>query len=510
MPHWISKFRIRAILAMVAVLLASSSLADEAGPTPDRSAFFRIEFDSLESRTAHVDGEITVLGGTIKMLSWGHPWLPEGWATFVDQLEVRTADGTYIQAEPVTEDGWGSWTVDVEDETRVTISYDIRFDHDQYNWNLAGGADSRPAYSNGGLYLVTRALFIYSPYGIDEADVQFITPEDWVISTPWARSDRAPNTFHVDRWGSLLNNAVVLGEHIQNQIQIGDTMVILAVDPALEAYIDDFEDTFRTQLESYGNLFGGTPDIGYLVALREADEIEGEAFNNSFNQIFVVEDLDERRRIWANVLGHELFHLWNGGGHALVGADKPRVEWFTEGFTEYYASLISFRSGILSEAEYFNKIARYFARYHISKNMWPADPISLIEAGEDKSGNWLYLYGGGATIALILDIEIRDLTNCERGLNDVMHLLNERFGQTHTPFEVADVLDAVNEVSGSDFGSFFSDYIEGAEAMPDFAFHLRKAGLAVDDYGDEYYVRRIQNPTRAQAMVYDSLFEQDW
>ena len=142
--------------------------------------------------------------------------------------------------------------------------------------------------------------------------------------------------------------------------------------------------------------------------------------------------------------------------------------------------------------------------------MWAADPISLVDAGNDKPANWLYIYGGGATIALMLDIEIRDITKAEKGLNDVMALMKQRFGDTNTPFDVPDVLATVNEVSGSDFSDFFSRYIEGAEEIPDFVVTLAKAGIAVYQYGDEIYVQRASNVTSEQALIYDAIFVRDW
>ncbi len=493
------------LAATFAIAYGASGSTDEM----DKTAHYSVRFDALDTRIAHVQAEMTLQRGTIKMLAWGHPWLPEGWATFVENLVVTDLEGNPLNISPITEDGWGSWTVDAEDGTRLSLSYDVRFNHDQYDWFAAGGQDSRPSYSNGGLYLVSRALFFYSPYAIDDASVEFLIPEDWEISTPWPLIDDQPNTYFVESWSSLVSNMIVVGNHLRQVVNVDNMDVILAVDPSLEQHLGDFEDTLRLQLGSYSQMFGGAPSVIYLIAIREADEIEGESFHNSFSQIVIGDRLNQRRLIWANVFGHELFHFWNGA-NTLIGIEKSRVEWFGEGFTEYYASLTSFRTGILSEDIYHNKLARYFARYHISKHRWPAEPISLVEAGNDKPTNWLYLYGGGATIALILDVEIRDLTNTECGLNDVMHLMVRRFGDTNTRFDVDDVLDAVNQVSGSDFSDFFDRYIYGAEEMPDIAATLSKAGLVVDQYGDEFYVRRNPNPTVEQEAIYNAIFVREW
>ena len=91
-----------------------------------------------------------------------------------------------------------------------------------------------------------------------------------------------------------------------------------------------------------------------------------------------------------------------------------------------------------------------------------------------------------------------------------MHLMVRQFGDTDTRFDVDDVLAALNVVSGSDFSEFFDRYIYGAEEMPDIAASLFKAGLIVDQYGDEFYVRRAENPTPEQAAIYNAIFVQEW
>jgi predicted metalloprotease with PDZ domain len=137
--------------------------------------------------------------------------------------------------------------------------------------------------------------------------------------------------------------------------------------------------------------------------------------------------------------------------------------------------------------------------------MWPLAPVSLVDAGEDKSANWLYLYGGGATLALILDIKILSDTKGRKGLEDVMLLLKEKFGDFGIPIVVADIQNAVNEVSGADYTDFFTRYVYGADDMPNIEDVMNTAGISVDQYGDEFYVRKADEPSDEQHMIYDAL-----
>ena len=203
-------------------------------------------------------------------------------------------------------------------------------------------------------------------------------------------------------------------------------------------------------------------------------------------------------------MGHELFHYWNGN-HFLVGKNKADVEWFGEGFTEYYAILTLLRVGLIDEALYFKKLERYFARLFITRKMWPVEALSLVAAGADKPANWLFLYGGGATVALLLDIEIRALTGGRKGLDEVMRLMTQRSNNGQNPFDVSDVLATVNEVSASDFSAFFDDYVLGTEKFPPLKTTLAKAGLHLDQFSDEFYIQRLPNPSKEQQAIYSGL-----
>lgn len=488
-------------LLLVLAMLLSAALDAVADQTIN--ATYRVVFDSENPRTAHVEADVVVSEQTLRMAQWGHPYLPRGWATFVNQLRVTDKHGTPVSFEDAGAETWGAWKVDADDGTLLSLTYETEFSQDAYDWNGAGGQDSRPSLTNGALFLVTKALFIYSP-GVEVAEVEIVVPDHWTISSPWPAIAGKENTFAVDSWISLVNNALVVGEHDQRVIHDSDMTVVLALDARLSETQDTFEQTFRKLLGAYRKVFDGTPETRYLVTIRLADEDDGESFENSFNQVITPGRFDERAIVWANTMGHELFHYWNGN-HVLVGAEKPNVEWFGEGFTEYYASLTLYRTGIIDEDLWFRKLETYLARYIITTRMWPVDTVSLVDAGKEKHKNWLRIYGGGATMALALDIEIRSATRAERGLDDVMRLLKERFGKPGGRYRVSDILAAINSVSGRDFTSFFDAHITGHEQQLDIAGVLRKAGIITEQFSDEFYLSRMGSPSSLQQDIYHGM-----
>ena len=82
----------------------------------------------------------------------------------------------------------------------------------------------------------------------------------------------------------------------------------------------------------------------------------------------------------------------------------------------------------------------------------------------------------GELLGSMLDLMIRDASDCKRNLNDVMKLMFKRFHDKG--FYAADVEQAVKDIClcNNDVHSFFKDYIYNGNAI-DFNIYLKLAGL---------------------------------
>lgn len=443
-----------------------------------------LSFDPDNRDIASVKCRLILKDSTIKMTPWGHPWLQNGWATFISDLKVKSADGKDIPFAVIEKEGWGSWKVDAKEGQELFISYQIDFTHGEHDWNPAGGIDSRPEVTEEAYFLVTKALFIYSP-GTEASIVRFETPKQWKIATNWEFLDN--NRYYVDSWINLVNNALAIGDFFKKTISNGEMDLIIAMDSKLKDHNTLVINVLKKQLDEFSSIFKGTPDRNYLITMRRADEDDGESFHDSFNQVITMDRFEDRLIIWANTMAHEMFHYWNGANF-LVGKNLEDLYWFSEGFTEYYASRSLLRTGVIGKGLYFRKLEHYLSRYFITKKMWPDEKISLVEAGKEKGKNWLLLYGGGATMALYFDIEIRSVTEGKKSLDDVMFYLKERYGVKNERIDNQDLLEAINIVSQSDFTEVFEQFVHGKDSFLNVHEMLLKAGLHLDSFSDEMFI----------------------
>jgi predicted metalloprotease with PDZ domain len=178
-------------------------------------------------------------------------------------------------------------------------------------------------------------------------------------------------------------------------------------------------------------------------------------------------DLEKTSAGYRQFLGlcsHEYFHSWN------VKRIKPKaftpyrlneeaftsLLWIFEGFTSYYDDLLLFRSGCITEQDYFDLLAKTIDRVH-------SEPGRLIQSVADSSyDSWIKYYRQdenspnalisyytkGALIALCLDLTIRQQTKYQRSLDDVMRMLWNEFGKQGIGLGEDQFADVVQRATG--------------------------------------------------------------
>jgi len=494
------KIKIYILPLLTTILVVNSAAVQEISKTAS-TFHYSVTVPQENIRTAQVEAQVVLHNGQLMMAPWGYPPdLEYGWGSFVEDMQVFS-NGKRLDTQ--REKG-GIWQVNAPDGTVLSLRYTVHLKHDDHDWNPAGGIDARPAVVEDALFYVSKALFIYSDEEAADATITFHLPEGWMVSSPWTVLADKPNHWRAGDLTSLINNALVLGNHLVSEVEDGSMTVILAVDPALKEDLPIFVETLSLQLSAYRKIFGKTPDDRFLITLRRDAVNDGEAFTSSFNQVFHYTDLSARKIVWANTFGHELFHYWNGAGR-IQGTDHRFTEWFSEGFTEYYASLTLVRTGIVPVELWYKKLEIYMSRFFVARNMFPGEKPSLVEAGMDKQQNWMLIYGGGASVALMLDIHIRSITDGQKSLDNVMRLMDKRFGDTGKTYTTNDVLSVVKEVSGQNFTNFFEQYIIGNSGLPPFEKTLAKVGLRLNQFADEYYINILEQARPQQKALLSGL-----
>jgi predicted metalloprotease with PDZ domain len=288
--------------------------------------------------------------------------------------------------------------------------------------------------------------------------------------------------------------------------------------------------TFRVVVHGYGEDFGDAP--GLLEGLRKlaraqlavlpdpgfdhytfifhfAPHIEmGDGMeHHNTTQIIIKGDpagptLDEALVTAA----HELYHVWNIKRlrpaslvpYLYTREQYSRSLWFAEGVTTYLSYLFMLRAGLWTRQQFFERLVNEIRvlDYEPGRHVMSAEDSSFHAWFYDRSpqmqqtnfaNTTINYYNKGALIALLLDLEIRARTQGARSLQDVVVRMYEKFYEPAAKdfpepargYEDGDILAAVNEVTGDDFGNFFARFVRGTEPL-DYSASLARAGLTLE------------------------------
>jgi predicted metalloprotease with PDZ domain len=451
-------------------------------------------------RLVEIHASFYTQDGYLRMSPWGIP--PEiegGWAKFVKIQSVTDEKNNPISYT------WNSvlkrWKLEIDKNSKINVSYVVELSHDSYNWDAGGGVDGRPTvWEENTLFWATSALFIYSGDELhDKAKITFDLPKSWKISTSWVKA--SPATFSANNIDELTFNLLMIGKHQERMVQHDQMSITIATPNNFKHRIDLIEESLANILPAYKDIFGELPRANYLVCASKNSIQDGEAYTNSFHQMFLDKDLEYTKMVWANTLAHEMFHYWNGT-HFIYSDDYEANYWFSEGFTNYYSSLTLIRTGIVSEEEYLRFLAFQFSRLDLSQPH-SKERISLVEAGKQKINNWHFIYGGGTSIAFILDVKIRSITKGTKSLDDFMKVLYSKYGKLKKPINIKVQIEELNKLTNVDFKPFFDQYISGSASILEAVLKAcDEAGLSVAHFQNEFYLHpRKSNRTNLYQSI---------
>jgi predicted metalloprotease with PDZ domain len=116
-------------------------------------------------------------------------------------------------------------------------------------------------------------------------------------------------------------------------------------------------------------------------------------------------------------------------------------------------------------------------RFPFEKMSFAEMSTNVLEKGYKEQ--YGHVYDRGAVLAWLLDAEIRRLTNDARSLRDVVLDLHAQYGP-NKPFDEAGFYDAFAAASHPEMRAFFTQYIEGRQALP-YAQMLAPLGVTYRD-----------------------------
>lgn len=286
------------------------------------------------------------------------------------------------------------------------------------------------------------------------------------------------DVFSVDRYNDLVDNPIMYSEPDYSSFTIGEVDILLSVySPNQVVKAETLRPAIEEMMAAQKKFLGAIKTSNkysillYLSDLRSADAQGFGALEHNTSTTVVFPEmmpLEQLTKAMVDVVAHEFFHIvtpLNIHSEEIhnFNFNEPKMSqhlWMYEGVTEYFANLFQVQQGLIDEPAFYDRMAdkiRGAAAYD--------DTMSFTEMSKNVlkqpyKSQYINVYEKGALIAMCIDIIIREKSDGQRGILDLMQQLSVIYGPTR-PFSDDALFAKITELTYPEVGAFLDKHVKG-------------------------------------------------
>ena len=454
-------------VALALWILHPATAAADAAPI-----YYEISLAHPERHLFHVAMRIPDVSGevTLQMPAWNALYQIRDFSNHVQQVEARVGTER-VPIEKVDKQTW-----------HIRGNGTIQIDYATY-WDEAGPFATQLNIEHA--FINPAMVLMYVP-NRRSGSVRLTLPDvptDWKVASAGLTGDWFPMglprgyLFDAANYDDLVDAPIEAGKFAEFQIA-GITPPISAVVHGDKWDQKRIQDILRRICVYELKLMDGAPYPHYTFLIHLGKGMGGGGMEHA-NSTTISARLEEEL---ANLAAHEFFHLWNVKRIRPASLDPvdytkeqyTRALWFAEGVTSTYAAYTLVRTGLWSKGLFYEDLSEQISELEARPaNQWQSVEQSSLDAWLEKYPVYrrpqdsVSYYTKGQVLGVFLDILIRDRTENEKSLDDVMRAMNEEFAKHNKPYrDTLDVRLTAERVAGGSFEEFFEKYVVGAEPLP--------------------------------------------
>lgn len=418
--------------------------------------------------------------------TWTPGWyVVENYAKNLLRFTVTDAQGKWVQPRMTRKQ---TWSVDTKGLKQIRVEY-------SYRATVLGlnQAKITPDYA----FFTGIQLFL-EPVGHrnEPSTLKFQIPQGWKLMSP-LKDTGDPMTFTAANYDTLVDAPAMMGKFDVTEFSVEGKPHYFAAAPAgvfNPEKSKKFTEMLASTIKAQSAIFGGLPYEKYVAYyfFRPAESNASGALEH-LNSYVAFAPAGERATP-EGIIGtasHEFFHLWNVKRIRPAEMwpydysrenESPNL-WFSEGFTNYYGVVGTYRGGVTSREQFLNSVANAAAGIENSearKFIPPASSSNITWVGYDTPQAFsISYYTQGQNIAALLDLSIRNDTAGASSLDDVFRTLYKDNYMKGRGFTTDELITVINRITKKDYRTFFNDYIFGV-AVPDYDKIFSYAGMTLN------------------------------
>ena len=416
----------------------------------------------------------------------------DDYGKYIEQFKALDANGKPLT---VTKTDVNTWQINNANKAKtityqVNDTYDIEDTHEIFS----------PAGSNieaGKNFMINTHAFIgyFEGFAQNPYELTILHPEQLWGATALTDLDASKNkdVFVTNRYASLVEHPIMYAQPDYTTFTVQGMEILIAVySPNRKVTAASITPEMKQMMTAQKNFLGdfnATKKYAVLLYLSDNTKPDAEGFgaleHPTSTTVVMPEMLpiDELKEQLKDVVSHEFFHIVtpltiHAKEIANFDYNNPKMSqhlWMYEGVTEYFANLFQINQGLITEAEFYKRMAGKMANASTMNDQMPFTKMSANVLTKPYKDQYLNVYEKGALIAMCLDIEIREKSLGKRGILDLMKQLSKEYG-AEKAFDDAELFAKITALTYPEIGVFLEKYINGPTPIA-YADYFAKMGV---------------------------------
>lgn len=361
--------------------------------------------------------------------------------------------------------------------------------NDTYDTETGRGFGKEEVFSPAGTNILAGTNFMLNNHGFvgyfnGKTDVKYTLnvshPENLVGTTSLLDTDKSAtnDVFTVSRYFELTDNPIMYSKPDFETFTVDGMEILFSVySPngvhSAKSLLPDLEKMMRAQKTFLGKV-NSNKQYTVLLYLSDMEKNDAKGFGALEHHTSTTVVFPEAMP--ANMLGqqlidvvsHEFFHILtplcvHSKEIHYFDYNNPKMSkhlWMYEGVTEYFANLFQINQGLIDEDEFYQRMVGKIGNAAKMNDTMSFTVMSANVLEKPYKDQYLNVYEKGALIGMCIDIIIREKSNGEKGILDMMQQLSSEYG-AEKPFNDDELFDKIVSITYPEVGAFIKTHIEG-------------------------------------------------
>ncbi|HET8809996.1 MAG TPA: peptidase M61, partial [Flavobacteriaceae bacterium] len=383
---------------------------------------------------------------------------------FVEQVKAWNYDGNELTVNQLNENAWQITNAAELDKVTYLVNdtYDIEGEEGVFS----------PAGTNieaGENFMLNLHGFVgyFKEKKEQPYKLQINHPSDLIASSSLTKTlsenpetGAATDIFSFPRYFQVTDHPIMYAKPDTISFELQGMDVLLSVYSPNQVYsTEDISASLKEMVEAQKSFLGDINNTGkyaillYLSDMNTPDARGFGALEHHTSTTVVLPEampLERLKQTMTDVVSHEFFHtLTPLNVHSkeihYFDYNDPKMSkhlWMYEGVTEYFANLFQVNQGLITPAEFYDRMSK---KIKTSRNFDDTMPFTVMSENilqDNYHDSYYNVYQKGALIGMALDIRLRELSNGETGILNLMKKLSQKYGK-NKPFNDDELFDDI-------------------------------------------------------------------